>query len=465
MTKNTPIILIAGIVFIISSFFLLGQATRKNELVQSTDQKLTPATTPPAPIKNPVTVGAPSTITSIGCSLSFTASSSASGASVSYVYTLKNVGTRACSNASFSIYYPTNQQFVSSVPKPTAADYYYAFGTLARNKSVSVTLVTKGTGKIEQEACASANNGADACVVTKTTIASIPSPVPPVSTVTKEYGLWVWESPMTMSTAYVDNMLAVASANGFNVVYITIDDALKVTDFTAYQKKLNAIILKANKKGIAVDVEGGWRDWAHVDKRENGYTLINFVKQYNAMYPTAKIRGLQYDVEPYLLSTYEDDKEGELLPFVEFIDESARLMTSVNASFSVVIPHFYDERQHWTPQFAYKGKTASAFTHLLDVLEQKPGSSLIIMSYRNFVDTTDGSRFLTEAEVREAQGSQTKIIAAQETGNTQPPYVTFYGLTKLDLLSAVQQLQTQLGVYSSFGGVAIHYLEPFVELK
>jgi hypothetical protein len=142
-------------------------------------------------------------------------------------------------------------------------------------------------------------------------------------------------------------------------------------------------------------------------------------------------------------------------------------MKTVGGTFSVVIPHFYDSRQAWTPSISFGGKNAFAFTHLLDILQSKPGSTLIIMAYRNYFEGDGGTRELSAAELDEAAsgGYATHIVVAQETGNVEPSYVTFYGLSKSDLAGALGDIRAAFSANKNFGGVAVHYLEPFLDLK
>ncbi len=437
-----------------------------------------------------------------GCSLQFSISpaapSVAPGGTISYSFTLKNSGNTTCNNTSYSVYYAENQSYVSASPAPSASNYYWRVGSLKKNKTHTASVTTKHVAgsegsTINLEACASASNAvADACVTvsvavtgTGTVVASpVPSTPGPISTNTgfdamtgKEYGVWVWDSPVQMTAAKAEEVINQAAAADFNTVYITIDDyldiavlpdgATKTSGKQQYMNALNRIIVKAKALGIEIDVEGGWKDWGDLQNTWKGYALIDFVKEYNQLYPQAKIRGLQYDVEPYLLSTYERNKVGALLPYVAFIDESVKRMKNVDATFTIVIPHFYDSTQRWTPLLTYNEEVAYPFTHLLKILEQKPGSSIIIMAYRNFFTGADGVEGLSVPELKEASNGNysTKVIIAQETGNVSPDYVTFFGLSKEELYVQLSTIQTSFAKYTNFGGSAVHYLDPYLELR
>ncbi|HVV39085.1 MAG TPA: hypothetical protein VHD31_02045 [Candidatus Paceibacterota bacterium] len=414
------------------------------------------------------------------------------GGSITYTFTVSNQGTEACQNTSFSAYYDDAETFVSASPAPTASTYYWSLGTLSSRAQKVISATTRASASAAQlnnEACATADNSSDVCaqntmfVGASAPAVAVSSPAQSISSVApstaakKEMGLWVWDTPAEMPTGYAARMLTAAAQNGFNTLYITVDDYLDIAalpdgaDKTAKKQKyfgaLASIVSAANQKSIAIDIEGGAKDWAYPENRWKGYALINFLSEYNKLYPLAQVRGLQYDVEPYLLPKYQDNKAQVLTQFLEFIDESTTRMQKVEGKLSVVIPHFYDSKQAWTPAVSYKGTTAYTFTQLLKILERKPGSSLIVMAYRNFFEGDGGTREISQAEIDEAStgGYSTSIVVAQETGNVDPSYVTFYGLSKSDLLASIKDIYSAFDSDQNFGGVAIHYLEPFLDLK
>lgn len=449
------------------------------------------------------------------CALSFSttadATSVGSGSTITRTFTVKNIGGKACREVSYSLFYSPNEQFVSSTPAPRASNYYWYVGSLNRGSQATMTLTTAhvptvdGT-EIRTEGCAAARGAQDACVssvipvvsetdtatstpvtipvttqpisepvITNPTTTPTTSPAPtPIST-EKEQGMWIWNFPSQMNNATGDQQLQTLSTYGFNVVYITIDDyidiatqpegAAKEQVKAAYFANLARFITKANSLGIAVDAEGGWKDWAKSANRWKGFALIDAVKAYNAAYPNAKLRGFQYDVEPYLLPEYETNKAQVLTEYVAFIDQSVERLVGSDLKFTMAIPHFYDDAQAWTPAISYGGKTVHTFNHLLTILEKKPGSEILIMSYRDFFEGANGTKEISQVEIQEAVGYSTKIIVSQETGNVDPAFVTYYGSTKAVLFDALAQIQAGFGSYTSYGGTAVHYMDSFLLMK
>jgi hypothetical protein len=89
------------------------------------------------------------------------------------------------------------------------------------------------------------------------------------------------------------------------------------------------------------------------------------------------------------------------------------------------------------------------------------------MSYRNFFSGEDGVEQITKAELEEAQSnsSNVKIIIAQETGNVEPPYVTYFGLSKGELADMLSVIQNNFSKYPNYSGLAVHYFDSFLKMQ
>lgn len=499
MTKKTYfIIAAASAIIILSGLFLVSirQGTPQEiTLIQHTDEKLALRGSTVAQNimteqkaiskdsnKVPLAIGGPAPAAQ-GCNLYTEMTFKQTGTSRIYNVSVSSIGTETCVNVSYSIYYPDSEHYSVASPKPSASDYYWVLGTM-RPDEVRTTTITTTVDGIEgaAEMCATANNTqADACVTATPASSSTPNaPVvstEPIKSVTqkaapaqssgsfnilpgKEYGIWVWDSPLSMSNQKMDTIVAQTRAAGMNVIYLTVDDVL-IKDRAQFTKALATFVQKANAQGIAVDAVAGARDWAKPANRSKGYAVIDFVKTYNKTNP--KIRSFQYDVEPYLLPEYEGNKAPVLTDFVAFIDASALRLAGSDVRFSVVIPHFYDSTQAWTPKITFNGKSDYTFNHISRSLDRNPGSTIIIMAYRDHFEDEDGTRELVTPEIQQA--GTTKVIVAQETGNVEPAYVTFYGQSRRELFSSLGSIQNAFKNNVGFGGVAVHYFDPFIALQ
>lgn len=475
-------------------------------------------------------VAIPTSAYAATCALSYTMTPKTSvinsGDTITYAVSVKNIGSGMCRDVSYSVYYAPNETFVSATPAPRASNYYWYVGNLNSGKRATATITTRHNASaegttVDTEGCATGRNVADSCASSSVavnpstqTISPTPTTTPTQSTTTtqtsttsttatqsgntisdttqstmttnttqpsvpqgKEQGIWIWNFPSQMNTATGFSQLEQLASYKMNVAYITVDDYLDIASLpdgatkdaqkAAYFSNLSKVVQKANSLGLAVDLEGGWRDWAYPANRWKGFALIDMAKEYNAAYPNAKIRAFQYDVEPYILPEYETNKATVLAQYVEFIDQSATRLVGSDVKFSIVIPHFYDDAQAWTPAFSYGGVTTYAYNHLLRILEKKPGSMILLMSYRDFFSGSNGTQEISQVEIKEATDGHysTQVIVAQETGNVDPTYVTFYGSTKTTVLNMLSTISSFFGGYANYGGTAVHYMDSFLVMS
>ncbi|HEY4528322.1 MAG TPA: hypothetical protein VJJ48_00640 [Candidatus Paceibacterota bacterium] len=292
----------------------------------------------------------------------------------------------------------------------------------------------------------------------------------------REYGTWIWTPVPQMTESYINGIITGAKANKVNVIYVSIDSYLDIYVLSegaekkrqekAFGDKLENFIKLANKKGIEIDAEAGWQNWAEDKHEYKALAILEYVKRFNET-REHKFRGFQYDVEPYLLKRFGYFPAAVLTDFVELVDKSESFLGESGIRFSVVIPDFFDDIDGVAPIFRYGARKDSVITHLLDILERREGSSLILMSYRNIAEGADGSIEISQNEFQTAKRGfyGTKIIVAQETGDFPPPYITFHGTSKRYLNSEVTKINKTFDQHANFGGIAIHYVNSFLDLR
>lgn len=292
----------------------------------------------------------------------------------------------------------------------------------------------------------------------------------------KEYekGTWLWTPIPQLTEKYSDSIISGALKNGIKNIYISIDSYLdiyimpdgdeKIAKRAEFDKKIEYFIKKANDNGITVDAEAGWRNWAEDGNTYKALATLNYALKFNKEH-TVKFRGFQYDVEPYLLDEYKEDKAKVLKNFLNLVNQTVSMLNNKDLELTVVIPEFYDGSNGETPKFLYNGKSKYASEHLLSILDRREGSKVIIMSYRNFTKGIDGSIDISEDEINSANEHKTKIIIAQETGDVEPPYITFHNTNKKYFNRQKTELDKAFMLDKSYGGVAIHYINAFLDLK
>jgi hypothetical protein len=289
-----------------------------------------------------------------------------------------------------------------------------------------------------------------------------------------ENGTWLWTPILEITPDYANKIIQGAKNNGINSIYLSVDSYLDIysmqnTIEKDQQRKLFDDILEnfissAHKNGIEVDAEAGWRNWAEDGNVYKPLAVIHHIIEFNKT-AKEKFRGFQYDVEPYLLSSYEENKGVVLSNYLNLIDDTVTALDSTNLELSVVIPEFYDGEDNYTPKINYKGENGSTFDHLLRILDRRQNSNIIIMAYRNFSDGINGSIDIASTEVSKADNYNTKIIIAEESGEVNPSFVTFFQTSKSYYKKQMLNVEKAFFGNKSFGGIANHYINSYLELE
>lgn len=420
---------------------------------------------------------------------------------VNYELKVKNLGSGTCFSGYLSVYYSDNEKYSIATPIPKSGDHFWLLGNIAPGETKAVLVTTKrtNTSPLYTEACVTANNGTDNCAKpTSGTIVVNPPPAPPEPPIVppvppmptdsidnltdipslpgKESGVWVWESAKNMSESHMNEIALYAKQSGFNIIYLTIDDLLptlllptgqdKTNKLNAYSAEVAKFLSIAQSHGLAVDAVAGWKDWSEPAHQHKPLAMLDYVANFNDT-QNIKFRLIQFDIEPYLLTRYEKNKVSVLTNLVNLTDKIQAQSNNRGLSFSMVIPHFYDAAQNWTPSIIFQGKKDYTFNHMLNILDRQEGNSIIIMSYRNYSIGKNGTIEISQKEITDADISSgsTKVIIAQETGPVDPYYVTFYDTSRAYMFSQASLINNAFQSNNSFGGIAVNYIDPFKTLR
>lgn len=400
--------------------------------------------------------------------------------------TVENAGTGTCSAAYLSLHYPAGLHSVSATPEAKSGDYFWYFESLGADGKATVNLVLEMSDPslaplMLNATLNAANQDAEASVKIDPRARPAPTPLPARAECSprEEKGMWVWNTPRGMSEAWRKKILENMVAHGFNTAYIDGSELWELDgkpepersgELGAFHEGLKAFVRAARERGIGVEVTFGYRDWGEPSNRYKPLRIIDQVLSYNASVDAAdRVCGVQSDIEPYLLPSYEENKAEVLGNYLETMDQLTKKVarSGSGVSMGIVIPHFYDPVQAWTPAITRAGETQSAYEHVLDILAQAPKSSVSVMAYRNFLDGENGVIELVSPELRIAQERQAtaRVIIAQEVGcGLDPKWVSWCGSTKTALEGALSTLRTTFRDNEWLGGFAVNYIDPYIDL-
>jgi len=289
-----------------------------------------------------------------------------------------------------------------------------------------------------------------------------------------ERGTWLWTPLLDITPEYREFIIAGAKENGIRTIYLSIDSYLdifameegpeKQVKEQAYDEALQAFVREAHKAGLSVDAEAGWRNWSEPGHEYKAFAVLRYAMKYNRTHEE-KLRGFQYDIEPYMLPSFEEDKKSILRNFVSLVSKVVKELEDSDLELSVVIPEFYDGGGELTPKFLHGLRYGYAYDHLLNALERRPGSTIIIMAYRRVALGENGSIQISRDEMTAAAPYQTKVVIAQETGDDLAPHVTFHGTSREYYDEQTGLIEKAFEKEKSYGGLATHYINMFLTLK
>ncbi|HYF10560.1 MAG TPA: hypothetical protein VD967_03075 [Candidatus Paceibacterota bacterium] len=309
-------------------------------------------------------------------------------------------------------------------------------------------------------------------------VASVRSPLPKselrAAPSSSENGTWLWTPLLEITPEYRASIIKGAAENGVRTIYLSLDSYLdifvlpegeeKEAKREAFDRALEAFIREAHAEGLSVDAEGGWRNWAESGHEYKAFAILDYAAEYNRTH-AEKLRGLQYDIEPYLLSYYKGSERAVLRNFIALTHAIVGRLEGSDLELSMVIPEFYDGTSDLAPRFFYGPRYAYAFDHLLNALDRRPGSRIIVMAYRSSALGENGSIAIAEGEVAAAVGRKTTIVVAQETAGDLPPHITFHGRPRSYYDEQTRLIERAFANKESFGGLATHYVNTFLTLR
>jgi len=212
---------------------------------------------------------------------------------------------------------------------------------------------------------------------------------------------------------------------------------------SARRAKLHAFLKEAHQHGIQIEYLDGSPDWATTNK-SIARQHLEYVFQFNSEtdIPEEKFDGIQFDVEPYLLSGWSEQSTRLEIwnSYINLISEVQAKVDSVNDEtyFGVAIPRWYDSK----PGINY-------LHNLIDIVDY--------IAIMNYVDSK--SRLINDAST-EIDYANTipgkKVIVGVETKGVEPETVSFNEEGWGNMESMLFEMDKSFRNKISYAGIAIH---------
>jgi hypothetical protein len=224
-----------------------------------------------------------------------------------------------------------------------------------------------------------------------------------------------------------------------------------VTPDSAKRVKLRAFLKEAHEKGIEIEYLDGASNWATTNQ-STGRQRLKYVLEFNSEGADAseKFDGIQYDVEPYLLTGWsEENTRFEIWnSYIAFITEMQSMVDSANDGtyFGVAIPRWFESKPG-----------ISQLQNLINIVDY--------IAIMNYVD--DRSRLISDAKTEIDYASTIpgkKVIVGVETKDVEPETVCFHEEGWGNMESMLYEMDKYYRGCSGYAGIAVHALNYYLVL-
>lgn len=323
--------------------------------------------------------------------------------------------------------------------------------------------------------------------------------------------MWLWETKKLYGNVAEQNRLAnFCKAHGIQQLFIQIPyEASKLGDTWQVQwdfAPMKQLVSRLRQDGIAVTALDGDPHYALLENHGRVLALIRSVIEYNKRAaPEARVIGVRYDNEPYLLPSFGGVQKSAILrQYLNLLVKAKKEAAAGQLSFGVDIPFWFDARNEYDELVAgLDGRPV--MEAILEVVD-----NVGIMDYRTVAYGADGVIAQGSDELAYASKLGKKVFVGLETvwlpdetllefqkkpggktsiavedlghGNVRlklnttrgavvlsqtvridvpSSKITFSGRTEADLKDVMEGAHRELSVYPGFFGFAIHSYESY----
>lgn len=242
--------------------------------------------------------------------------------------------------------------------------------------------------------------------------------------------VWSWKGSAELTDFTV--------AAGFDRVYLYAQGG--------FDPHVRAAIADLGAAGVAVEALGGERRWA-TGWRDDMIGFVRSARRYQRRAPAdARLAGVHVDVEPYGLRAWDRHPRRTRRDLVASLRAARRAAGPL--PLAADIPFWFDGIRLGSTSLAEATIAAT--------------DAVTIMAYR---DSADEVIDVARREVRIAGRLGRRATVGVETGDYDPPSITFFEEGRAALALALATIDSRLGVRPGFGGTAVHHYGSLAGLK
>ncbi|MFP3388621.1 hypothetical protein [Brevibacillus sp. SIMBA_040] len=254
----------------------------------------------------------------------------------------------------------------------------------------------------------------------------------------KSKATWIWQSEIIGQDK--QQVLEFCEQNEINLIYLRID-MNKPSDY------YRSFIREATAQGIEVHAVAGHPAWAFTSNQKRMMNIVSWVKKYNLeSEPDERIRGIQLDIEPYLLPQWDTERErvirewqANVEAFTAAVRDETGLMSSVALAF-------------WLDDIPTPDNPDMPLSKwMIDQFD-----TICIMAYRDRLNGSNGILSLIEQEMHEADELGRRVLVAVNVKKDMNDHVSFAEEGVSEMNRQLALLPEHLEQHPSYSGVAIH---------
>jgi hypothetical protein len=293
--------------------------------------------------------------------------------------------------------------------------------------------------------------------------------------------VYEWHNAADLVPTEVHRRLRFLRANGFHTVYLEIGNYLEAAELedeellAGIRRQMRRFVATATRYGLSVQALGGGPNWFGDDRRYLGQLLVELAGDYNTRVDRSeRLRGVHLDLEPYTQPGWLDDDvvEDNLFEYLTTIEGivgtyRSELDEPANRGLQLgfAVPFWFDGVGDVPGPVDFDDATKPAIHHVIDLIADLPGAYLVVMSYRNFTRTSDGSIAHARDEFRYAAmvGARSGLIVGQQYGlSPGEPTTTFHGQPRWVFRRAAAEIAVAFRRYPQFRGLSVDDIDAFM---
>lgn len=278
--------------------------------------------------------------------------------------------------------------------------------------------------------------------------------------------VWVWEAEtlrLLDDRAYETHVVGLLRTHGFRTLFLYADDYRGRNPILNERAAYRGLLARLHAAGFRVEALLGsypMKTWEYVlpERDQAARAMMQHILDYNtAASALERFDGVHLDIEPHALDSWSEETRASLSRmFLARSREWVAMARQAGKDFLVgaAIPFWYDGFT-----LAWEGASKPLNAHLQDLYDY-----VAVMDYRNRAEGPDGIIAHAREEIAYGAAQGKVVLLGLETGEAQPPKVTFRNRGAAALTREMTTTEQAFAKTRAFGGFAIHHLRTWLEL-